>query len=59
MNPLWAFFFKDKIKTPFSVYRMSLAELLVLGAIFVGMGYGIKLGIDWILAFETAAKVTE
>ena len=40
MNPIWALLFKDRIRTPFSVYKMSLAEVLVLGGIIFGIGYG-------------------
>jgi len=52
MNPLWAFFFKDKYRTPFSVYKMSLAELVVLGGMIFGIGYGITEGVNWILTLE-------
>ena len=45
MNPLWALLFKDRIRTPFSVYKMSLAEVIVLGGIMFGIGYGITRGI--------------
>ena len=45
MNPLWALLFKDRIRTPFSVYKMSLAEVVVLGGIMFGIGYGITIGI--------------
>ena len=49
MNPLWALLFKDRLRTPFSVYKMSLAEVIVLGAIVFGVGYGLaELG-KWIL----------
>jgi len=54
MNPLWAIFFKDRIRTPFSVYKMSFAELVFLFALIGGTGYGIGLGVGWILNFETA-----
>ena len=44
MNPLWALLFKDRIRTPFSVYKMSLAEVIVLGGIIFGIGFGITRG---------------
>tara|TARA_R110002020_G_scaffold379488_7_gene590793 strand:- start:3851 stop:4039 length:189 start_codon:yes stop_codon:yes gene_type:complete len=44
MNPLWAFLFKDKWRTPFSAYKMSLAELIVLGGLLFGVGFGISRG---------------
>jgi len=46
MNPLWALFFKDKFRTPFSVYRMSLADIIVLLGVVAGVGYGIYEGIS-------------
>ena len=49
MNPFWAFLFKDKYRTPFSAYKMSLSELLVLGGLVFGMGYGLSRGISWVL----------
>ena len=52
MNPLWALLFKDRIRTPFSVYKMSLAEVLVLGGIIFGIGYGLGEGAKWIMNFE-------
>jgi len=52
MNPVWAVFFKDRFRTPFSVYKMSLAELAVLVGMFVGVGYGIKAGVNWIVDLE-------
>ena len=44
MNPLWALLFKDRIRTPFSVYKMSVAEVVVLGGIMFGIGYGVTAG---------------
>jgi len=35
MNRIWAIFFKDRIKTPFSAYKMSLAELIFLLSLFI------------------------
>tara|TARA_R110002110_G_scaffold387328_1_gene599152 strand:- start:323 stop:508 length:186 start_codon:yes stop_codon:yes gene_type:complete len=56
MNPLWAFFFKDKFRTPLSVYKMSFAEILVLGAIVFGIGYGVTRGAQVLLdSIGTAA----
>lgn len=56
MNPVWAFWFKDKFRTPFSAYKMSLAELIVLGGIVFGIGYGITTGARWILNIETTTS---
>ena len=47
MSPLWKFFFKDHIRTPFSVYKMSLAEVVFLCAVVFGAGYGITKGVQW------------
>ena len=52
MNPIWGIFFKDRFRTPFSVYKMSLAELIVLGAMISGVGYGLTKGVEAILNFE-------
>ena len=52
MNPLWAMLFKDRFRTPFSVYKMSLAEIVVLLGLVAGAGIGIAKGIDWILNVE-------
>ena len=59
MNPIWAFLFKDKIRTPFSVYKMSLAEVLVLGGIIFGAGYGIGQAAFWIMNLNNAADEAE
>ena len=59
MNPIWAIFFKDRFKTPFSVYKMSLAEMVVLLSMLVGFGYGLWEGFQWIMDLETAAEITE
>jgi len=53
MNPIWAIFFKDRFRTPFSVYRMSFAELVVLLGLVAGAGIGVAKGIDWILELES------
>jgi TATA-box binding protein (TBP) (component of TFIID and TFIIIB) len=52
MNPIWALFFKDRIRTPFSVYKMSLAEVVVLAAIIFGAGYGVILGVKAIATWS-------
>ena len=52
MNPIWALFFKDKIKTPFSVYKMSFAELIFFFSLMGAAGYGAWKGLDWIVNFE-------
>ena len=59
MNPIWGFLFKDKFKTPFSIYKMSLAELIVLAGIIFGVGYGITRGVEAIVNFETMETVDE
>jgi hypothetical protein len=56
MNPFWAVLFKDKYRTPFSVYKMSLAELVVLCGIVFGIGYGISKGINALLNFEASIE---
>ena len=53
MNPLWAFLFKDKYRTPLSVYKMSLAELIVLFGIIGGIGFGIYKGVKTIIDLGT------
>ena len=52
MNPLWAMLFKDRFRTPFSVYKMSLAEIVVLLGLVAGAGIGVAKGISWILDIE-------
>ena len=52
MNPIWGLFFKDRFRTPFSVYRMSLAELVVLLGLVAGAGIGIAEGVSWIFELE-------
>ena len=49
MNPIWALLFKDRLRTPFSVYKMSLAEVLVLGGIIFGIGFGAVRGGNWLV----------
>ena len=53
MNPIWSIFFKDRFRTPFSVYRMSLAELVVLIGLVAGAGIGIAKGVKWIYELES------
>ena len=52
MNSLWAIFFKDRIKTPFSLYRMSLAELVFLLAGAAAVGYFGAQGVEWLFNLE-------
>jgi len=56
MNPIWGIFFKDRFRTPFSVYKMSLAELIVLLGLFVGVGYGVAKGVDWIMSLDNVEE---
>ena len=44
MNPIWALFFKDRFRTIFSVYKMSLAEIIFLITMTAGAGAGIYVG---------------
>jgi len=59
MNPIWAIFFKDRFRTPFSVYRMSLADIIVLLGLVVGAGIGAAKGIDWIFELEGVASTLD
>lgn len=60
MNPLWALLFKDRIRTPFSVYKMSLAELVLLLGIIFGAGYGVYIGASTLANWSsTLAATTE
>ena len=52
MNPIWAMLFKDRFRTPFSVYKMSLAEIVVLLGLVAGAGIGIVKGVSWIFELE-------
>jgi len=52
MNPIWGLFFKDRFRTPFSVYRMSLAEVVVLLGLVAGAGIGIAKGVSWVMDLE-------
>jgi hypothetical protein len=57
MNPLWAILFKDRWRTPFSVYKMSTAEIIVLCGVIFGIGYGISEGVSWIIESFDSNKV--
>ena len=49
MNPVWALLFKDRWRTPFSRYKMSTAEIIVLCGIIFGIGYGVTAGVTWLV----------
>jgi|TARA_R100001530_G_scaffold61460_2_gene44344 hypothetical protein len=49
MNKFWAFFFKDKYRTIFSMYRMSLAEVIILITAAVGIGVILIEGIKYLM----------
>jgi hypothetical protein len=55
MNPVWALFFKDRFRTPFSVYKMSLAEIVFLVTVIGACGYGMAEGVSWIINAEMNA----
>jgi ABC-type antimicrobial peptide transport system permease subunit len=59
MNPLWSLFFKDRLRTPFSVYKMSLAEVVFLLATIGGIGWGLGTGVAWIINAQSAAEEAE
>jgi hypothetical protein len=59
MNPIWAIFFKDRFRTPFSVYKMSLAEIVVLLGLVAGAGIGVAKGIAWILTLEGVSSTVD
>ena len=59
MNPIWAIFFKDRFKTPFSVYRMSVAEVVFLLAAVGAIGYGLSIGVQKIIALETTEVIMD
>ena len=52
MNPIWAMLFKDRFRTPFSMYKMSLAEIVILLGLVAGAGIGVAKGISWIFELE-------
>ncbi len=56
MNWFWGFWFKDKFRTPFSVYKMSFAELIVLGGMIVGVGFGLTKGVQKLIDVGTSFK---
>ena len=58
MNPIWGIFFKDRFRTPFSVYKMSLAELVVLVGMVYGAGYGFYKAVLWVLSVSEVAEVS-
>mgnify|MGYP003129549803 CR=1 FL=1 len=58
MNWFWGFWFKDKFRTPFSVYKMSFAELIILAGMFFGVGYALTLGVQKLLDLRTSFKGT-
>ena len=59
MNPVWSVFFKDRFKTPFSIYKMSFAELVFLAAAVGAAGYGLGKVVKWVVDFETTPVVIE
>ena len=52
MSKFWGFFFKDKYRTIFSVYKMSLAEIVFLVTVLGACGYGIAEGVSWVVNAE-------
>jgi len=59
MNPFWGLLFKDRIRTPFSVYKMSVAEVVVLAAIIFGTGFGVVKGGQWLMNTFSYEQVVE
>jgi hypothetical protein len=59
MNPIWALFFKDKFRTIFSVYKMSLAEIIFLLAMTAGAGIGIYLLGEKVLSLSDTVETPE
>ena len=57
MNPIWALFFKDRFRTPFSVYKMSLAEIIVLLGLVAGAGIGVVEGISRLLVLVDKSPI--
>ena len=57
MNPIWGMLFKDRFRTPFSVYRMSFAELIFLLALVAGVGAGIYVGAKKALEFASTTDI--
>ena len=56
MNWYWAFWFKDKFRTPFSVYKMSLAELIILGGMIFGGGWVLTKGVQKLISIEIGSS---
>ena len=59
MNPIWALLFKDRFRTPFSVYKMSLAEVVFLVSLIFGAGYGIGKLAKWAINLSSEEVVVE
>ena len=59
MNWFWGFWFKDKYRTPFSVYKMSLAELIVLAGLVFGTGFGVTKGVQKLIEIFQSAQVDD
>jgi len=59
MNPVWALLFKDRFRTPFSVYKMSLAEIVFLVSLIFGAGYGIGKLAKWVIDSASSEQVIE
>ncbi len=56
MNWFWGFWFKDKFRTPFSVYTLSLAELIVLCGMMFGVGFGRTKGVQKVIDMGASFK---
>ena len=54
MNWFWGFWFKDKYRTPFSVYKMSFAELIVLMGLVFGTGFALTKGVQQLVNWDTS-----
>ena len=59
MNPIWALFFKDRFRTIFSVYKMSLAEIIFLITMTAGAGAGIYVGAKKALNYLAEVEAVE
>ena len=59
MNPIWALFFKDKYRTIFSIYKMSLAEIIFLLELTACSGVGIYIAGDKILNLSDTVETPE
>ena len=49
MNPLWSLLFRARFSTPFSIYRMSLAEIVVLLSLAMGAAWGAGKATVWLV----------